>query len=92
MRIWKKDISISMSRFFTCCIFIACLFAMPFVQQYSNKYTKAHAEDYTDAITPFNILCICSYNYSYETVPQHIEGLEKGLGNLSYEITFVSLP
>lgn len=91
MRIWKKDISISMSRFFACCILIACLFAMPFVQQHSNKYIKAHAEDYTNAITPFNILCICSYNYSYQTVPQHIEGLEKGLGNLSYEITYENM-
>lgn len=80
-----------MSKLFTCFSLIACLFAVSFTAKYSNKYTKAYAEGTTDTITPFNILCICSYNYSYETVPQHIEGLEKGLGNLSYEITFENM-
>ncbi|WWZ58008.1 ABC transporter substrate binding protein [Butyrivibrio fibrisolvens] len=59
--------------------------------QYSNKYTKVHAESVSTTITPFNILCICSYNYSYQTVPQHIQGLEAGLGNLSYEITYENM-
>ena len=82
---------ISMSRFFSCFVLIACLFAMSIVMQYSNKYTKVHAEGTSTTITPFNILCICSYNYSYQTVPQHIQGLEKGLGNLSYEITYENM-
>ncbi|SHH94869.1 diguanylate cyclase (GGDEF) domain-containing protein [Butyrivibrio fibrisolvens DSM 3071] len=85
----QKDIS--MSRLLSCCILIACLFAMSFCMQYSNKYTKVHAESVSTTITPFNILCICSYNYSYQTVPQHIQGLEAGLGNLSYEITYENM-
>lgn len=89
MKIKKKGIS--MSRFFACFILMACLFAMSFCMQYSNKYTKVHAESVSTTITPFNILCICSYNYSYQTVPQHIQGLEAGLGNLSYEITYENM-
>ena len=87
----RQQKGISMSRLLSCCILIACLFAMSFCMQYSNKYTKVHAEGVSTTITPFNILCICSYNYSYQTVPQHIQGLEAGLGNLSYEITYENM-
>ena len=87
----RQQKGISMSRLLSCCILIACLFAMSFCMQYSNKYTKVHAESVSTTITPFNILCICSYNYSYQTVPQHIQGLEAGLGNLSYEITYENM-
>ena len=59
--------------------------------QYSNIYTKVFAEGVSNTITPFNILCICSYNYSFETVPQHIQGIENGLGDISYEITYETM-
>lgn len=57
----------------------------------SNSFTHVHASGSNDTITPFNILCICSYNYSYDTVPQHIQGIEAGLGDLSYEITYENM-
>ena len=44
----------------------------------SNSFTHVHASGSNDTIVPFNILCICSYNYSYATVPQHIQGIEYG--------------
>ena len=34
----------------------------------SNSFTHVHASGSNDTIVPFNILCICSYNYSYDTV------------------------
>ena len=57
----------------------------------SNSFTHVHASGSNDTIVPFNILCICSYNYSYDTVPQHIQGIEAGLGDLSYEITYENM-
>lgn len=57
----------------------------------SNSFTHVHASGSKDTIIPFNILCICSYNYSYDTVPQHIQGIEAGLGDLSYEITYENM-
>jgi diguanylate cyclase (GGDEF)-like protein len=57
----------------------------------SNSFTHVHASGSNDTIIPFNILCICSYNYSYDTVPQHIQGIEAGLGDLSYEITYENM-
>lgn len=57
----------------------------------SNSFTHVHASGSNDTIIPFNILCICSYNYSYDTVPQHIQGIESGLGDLSYEITYENM-
>ena len=57
----------------------------------SNSFTHVHASGSNDTIVPFNILCICSYNYSYATVPQHIQGIEAGLGDLSYEITYENM-
>lgn len=57
----------------------------------SNSFTHVHASGSNGTIIPFNILCICSYNYSYDTVPQHIQGIEAGLGDLSYEITYENM-
>ena len=57
----------------------------------SNSFTHVHASGSKDTIIPFNILCICSYNYSYDTVPQHMQGIEAGLGDLSYEITYENM-
>ncbi len=57
----------------------------------SNSFTHVHASGSKDTIIPFNILCICSYNYSYDTVPQHIQGIEAGLGDLSYEIAYENM-
>ena len=39
-------------------------------------------------ITPYHILCLCSYNYSYSTVPEQLSGLVDGLGSLSYDIDY----
>ena len=85
MKTRKKGIP--MLKLISCFSLIACLFAM----QYSNIYTKVFAEGVSNTITPFNILCICSYNYSFETVPQHIQGIENGLGDISYEITYETM-
>ena len=41
--------------------------------------------------TPYRILVICSYNYSFQTVPEHINGLVKGLGDLNYEINYETM-
>ena len=41
--------------------------------------------------TPYRILAICSYNYSFQTVPEHIDGLVQGLGNLNYEINYETM-
>lgn len=41
--------------------------------------------------TPYRILVICSYNYSFLTVPEHINGLVKGLGDLNYEINYETM-
>ena len=41
--------------------------------------------------SPYRILVICSYNYAYDTVPDHITGFTKGLGDLNYEITYENM-
>lgn len=41
--------------------------------------------------TPYRILAICSYNYSFQTVPEHIDGLVQGLGDLNYEINYETM-
>ncbi len=37
---------------------------------------------------PYRILCISSYNYSYPTVPDQLNGLAAGLGNLHVDIDY----
>ena len=37
---------------------------------------------------PYRILCICSYNYSYSTVPEQLRGIVAGLGGISYDIDY----
>ena len=37
---------------------------------------------------PYRILCICSYNYSYSTVPLQLSGIVEGLGDLSCDIEY----
>lgn len=41
--------------------------------------------------SPYRILVICSYNYSFQTVPEHIQGFVDGLGNLNCEITYENM-
>ncbi|MCR5641525.1 MAG: diguanylate cyclase [Lachnospiraceae bacterium] len=41
--------------------------------------------------SPYRILVICSYNYSFVTVPQHINGFIEGLGDVNYEITYENM-
>lgn len=41
-----------------------------------------------NAVAPYHILCLCSYNYSYSTVPEQLRGLVDGLGTLSYDIDY----
>ncbi len=48
---------------------------------------SVHATD-TSFSAPYRILVICSYNYAFPSVPQHIAGLTDGLGDLDYEITY----
>lgn len=37
---------------------------------------------------PFRILCISSYNFSYSIVPEQLQGIRDGLGDLSYDIDY----
>jgi len=88
----NKKKGIFMSVVITCCLVIACLLIAPFNKAYNiGNHAYVNATEVSGTIVPYNILCICSYNYSYATVPQHIEGLEQGLGNLSYEITYENM-
>ena len=49
---------------------------------------RAQAVRFGINAAPVRILCICSYNYSYSIVPRQLEGLEDGLGDLSYDISY----
>jgi diguanylate cyclase (GGDEF)-like protein len=49
----------------------------------------------TNQVDPYRILCILSYNYSYEIVSDEMDGIEAGLSSddykLDYEITYESM-
>ena len=65
-------------------IFILLLLAIIFpCKALANEQTEGHA-----SIKPFRILCISSYNYSYPTVPDQLNGLADGLNSLFVDIDY----
>lgn len=48
----------------------------------------ASSDDSTKVTRPYRVLCILSYNYSYNTVPGEIQGIEEGLSSSEYDISF----
>ena len=73
---------------------IKMLWILPAVILFMAFSCRIHAEETADTqvrdsdLYPYRILCISSYNYSYATVPDQLNGLADGLVNLSVDIDY----
>ena len=59
-----------------------------FTMTFSSNASAQEADTETFSYQPFRILCISSYNYSFSTVPDQLNGLADGLNTLFVDIDY----
>jgi len=68
-------------------LFLACILLAAFSGKvYATESESDWGRD--TEIDPYRILCISTYNYSYSTVPDQLNGLADGLDGLSVDIDY----